>query len=94
MGKPAFRQGDLTTGHPPFAPVQAVQFSRDVKVNGKPAVRQGDKFEKHCSKGGCHVGAATGSQTVFVNGKPMARTGDPLTCGDKAGKGSSNVLVG
>lgn len=93
MGNPVFRQGDKTIGHPPFPPTTAQQFSSDVFIDGKPAVRQGDKFVKHCGSG-CHVGMATGSSTVFVNGKPLTRTGDKVTCGDKAGKGSSTVFAG
>jgi len=65
-GKPAARQGDVTTSG------TIVSGSSNVFINGKPAVTVGDGTD-------CGGAAATGSKGVFINGKPMVRQGDMTT---------------
>lgn len=66
-GLPAARPGDASTN----GGAGAVEGSPSVFINGKPAVRVGDRT-------GCGV-VVQGSSTVFVNGKPLARAGDGVS---------------
>ena len=62
-GKPAARQGDITTDG---AIVEGVP---NVFINGKPATVIGNRT-------GCGGAIVSGGHGVFINGKPMARQGD------------------
>lgn len=94
MGNKVIRKGvDNSNGHG-FPPVPCIQGSSNVFVNGTAITRQGDKYTVHCLSSSCHQGAATGSSTVFANGKGVNTNGKPITCGDTAGNGSSNVFAG
>jgi uncharacterized Zn-binding protein involved in type VI secretion len=46
--------------------------SKNVFINGKPAVTTGDKS-------GCGGIVIGGGSNVFINGKPVARAGDTTT---------------
>ena len=63
-GMPVARPGDASSNGGPGA----VEGSPNVFINGKPAVRAGDRTS-------CGV-VVQGSPTVFVNGRPLARAGD------------------
>lgn len=84
---------DMSKGHQGFPPVPCIQGSSNVFVNGTSVTRKGDLYKIHC-KGSCHQGAATGSSTVFANGRGVNTKGKPITCGDIANNGSSNVFAG
>lgn len=95
MGQSIMRLGDKSLGHSPgFPPTPSIKASTDVMVNGKGAVRVGDKYQIHCSGSSCHIGSALSGSTVKVNGLSVHRTGDPIDCGDKAGIGSPTVKAG
>lgn len=86
------RLGDLSQGvHP--SPTPNNQASTNVFVNSRGAHRMGDSWLPHGTPPHPRVTAA-GSSTVYVNGKRLARVGDLLSCGDRAGQGSSNVFSG
>jgi len=93
----AYRQSDMTRGHPPcFPPTPAQAGSPDVFTNGRMQMRVGDPCVVHgvypCTP---HVPTmARGSSSVFVNKKPACRVGDPTNCGDGAAVGSGNVFIG
>ena len=57
----ATRQGDCCTGHDACPPVPLVEYSSDVKINGRPAARIGDAV----SIGGS---VQDGSGDVFIGG--------------------------
>jgi uncharacterized Zn-binding protein involved in type VI secretion len=97
MGKQVIRKGsDLSTGHPPGYPAtKPIEGSNNVKVNGMPVVREGDKYKVHCFSDSCHQGSAKStSKGVYVNGKLIHTSGDGITCKDFAGSGSDNVFAG
>lgn len=87
MGNAA-KLGNIGTEHDGFPPTPIIAASPTIKIDGKPAARQGDPLEPHdkpnASKHARSI--AAGSSTVFFDGKPAARTGDPVDCG--------GVLVG
>lgn len=94
MGKPATRQGDISTGHGAWAPRPANVASPDVFVEGKPLVRQGDPWTIHCVGLACHAeGVVMGSQTVFCNTLGSARMGDQIACGGFSMQGASTVFI-
>lgn len=94
-GKPAGRLNDTQSGHGCFPPSNCVTGSGNVVINGKPAMRVGDKFVTHCCGPKCHPPVlANGSATVKTNGKPAGRLGDSTGCGGKVMVGSGNVLIG
>nr|WP_297350314.1 PAAR domain-containing protein [uncultured Caldimonas sp.] len=76
------------------------QGSKNVTVNGRPAMRAGVDFTPRCSGAPLNhfpkpnVLIAQGAKRVTVNGKPMARTDMRMACGAKIKTGSSNVFVG
>ncbi len=75
----------------------AVQGSNDVTINGKPALRLGDRGIHMLCCGTNTWSAAEGSSTVFINGKPAVRIGDRTAhCGGSGNMkaGSSNVIIG
>jgi len=88
------RQGDPTTGHPCWPPTTAANFSADVMINNKGAVRSGDKIVTHCCTPGCHDGTYIGSSKVMANGQSLILVGDPVSCGDTADGGSPDVICG
>ena len=96
MGKPACRLGDIHSGHGCFPPTKSVTGSNNVIINGKFALRVGDKFIPHgCPSVSPHaVIAGKGSSTVFINGQPSMRVGDKTACGASMIIGSGNVLIG
>lgn len=96
MGKPVIVLMDKSIGHSPgFPPTPAIQASNKVFASGKPIVRQGDKYQKHCFNGSCHIPVvASASTKVFIQGKGCTRLGDKLSCGDTASGGVSKVRAG
>jgi uncharacterized Zn-binding protein involved in type VI secretion len=90
------RQGiDKSSGHNGYAPRAADSGSPDVIVNGQGIVRTGDHYPPHNNGRNSHDGIqGAGSSTVIVNGKSAARAGDPISCGDTAAGGSSDVVCG
>lgn len=90
----AVRKEDKTSGHGSFPPQDITEGSPNVFINGKPAVRVGDKVSNHTDGLGSHDGSVSqGSSNVFVNGKAKVRKGDSVSCGGTVVDGSSNVLV-
>lgn len=89
----AIRVGvDKSAGHGCFAPTMPLTASSNVRVNGIRAVRAGDKYAPHrCKKKVHRTRIAKSSSRVRINGKPAHRTGDPISCGDRAGRGSNTV---
>lgn len=70
-----------------------IQGSPNVFVNGKPAVRKGDRVAGHGKpphSGPVMIGC---SSTVIVNGIGVCRAGDRASCGHPA-TGSPNVSAG
>jgi len=95
MAKGAARIGDITTGHDCHPPQVAIKGSRNVKINGRGALRLGDKFMPHCCGYTCHPGfLAEGSGTVSINGIPAGRIQDSIMCGGSVATASSDVLIG
>ena len=81
--------------HPATGP--AIQGSPDVLVNGRPALRVGDKGLHAACCGSNMWTAAAGSGTVLINNKAAHRQGDSdQHCGGsgKLIEGSPDVLVG
>jgi uncharacterized Zn-binding protein involved in type VI secretion len=92
---PADAHGCPACPHPCIGP--AIQGSPDVKVNGRPAVRVGDKGVHAACCGPNMWTAAKGSATVMINNKPAHRLGDQDThCGGTGQmiEGSPNVITG
>jgi uncharacterized Zn-binding protein involved in type VI secretion len=92
---PADSHGCPACPHPAVGP--AIQGSPDVKVNGRPAVRVGDKGMHAACCGTNMWTAAKGSGTVMINNKPAHRQGDQDThCGGSGQmiEGSPNVITG
>jgi uncharacterized Zn-binding protein involved in type VI secretion len=102
------RHTDLTQGHcwPPCPGVpdpQAAKFlagQAQVTVDGLYPVLVGDVYNVHAGPCGLippHDPGSTvctiGSTTVFIYDIPIVRDSDPLTCGDVADAGSTNVYV-
>ncbi|MFA6198945.1 MAG: PAAR domain-containing protein [Bacteroidales bacterium] len=95
MAKSAARIGDISTGHDCHPPQIAIKGSNNVKINGRGALRLGDKFSPHCCEFECHPGfLAEGSSTVTINGIPAGRIQDSIGCGGSVATGSSNVMIG
>lgn len=72
------------------------QCSTTVFINGKGAVRLGDKIAMH-NKFNCVPDESTlssGSSTVFINGKAAGRIGDEYTSDNTITSGSENVFIG
>lgn len=94
MTRAAVRQGDLCSGHDDYPPRPAVGGSPNVFINGRPAIRVGDKWAVHCGHKDCHESVqATGSPKVFANGIALARIGDAVACGSVAAEGSPDVFL-
>ena len=75
----------------------AVQASRDVQTNNKPAVRKGDAGIHLLCCGSNTWHAAGGSSTVTINGMPAFRENDPSEhCGGSGRQieASSDVIIG
>ncbi len=75
--------------------------SRNVFVNGRPAVRAGIDMASPCTGFPMAHGPmitdviiAQGSSSVYVNGAPFARLKDKLACGAHISGGSENVVIG
>ncbi|WP_300101835.1 PAAR domain-containing protein [Flavobacterium sp.] len=95
MAKGAARIGDQSTGHDCHPPQIAVKGSHNVKINGRGAMRVGDKFMVHCCEFECHPGfLEKGSSTVSINGIPAGRIQDAVGCGGSVATGSTDVLIG
>lgn len=87
----AARKGDICTGHDNCNPRPNVEGSDNVFINGRPAHREGDKWDKHCD----HFSELeSGSSSVYINGKPAGRVGDPVKCGSSVATGSDDVIIG
>lgn len=88
---PADAHGCISCAHCVRGP--AVQGSPDVFINGKPALRVGDRgIHKLC----CGTNTE-GAPTVFINGKPAVRMHDrTVHCGGPGQmvEGSSDVIIG
>ena len=105
MSSNAVRKGDLSSGHGCYPPTKVKNGSETVFINGKPAFRKGDFWQKHCCGEFCHDPFSTeGSEKVFVEGIPLVRVGDKSefanggmgleNCGIIATTGSDNVFAG
>lgn len=91
----ATRVEDISTGHDCHPPVNALEGSSNVFINGKPAHRVGDEWQPHSCGGSPHIPTSVeGSSTVFINGKPAVRIGDASDCGQLSAEGSDNVFIG
>lgn len=85
---------DKCTGHGGFHPRISASGSSNVFVNGRPALRIGDKWIVHCRKDHCHPSTQCGgSSAVRINGKGAARVGDKVCCGSSVMTGSGNVFA-
>ena len=105
MAKPACRLGDRANcpvdihgkaccPHNVTGP--AITASPDVFINGKPALRVGDKGIHALCCGTNTWKCIKGSSTVSVNGKPLVRQGDTTQhCGGlgRMIEGSKDVFV-
>lgn len=93
--QPAARLGDLhecaDDGDYPQADLKLKEGSSNILINGKSAVRVGDKLTCKVDQ---EPAVAEGSSTVLFNGKPAARFGDAIEKGGSINQGSSNVLIG
>lgn len=92
---PADAHGCPACPHPAIGP--AIQGSPDVFVNGRPAVRVGDKGVHAACCGPNMWTAAAGSGTVMINNQQAHRLGDQDShCGGngKMIEGSNNVITG
>lgn len=81
--------------HPAIGP--AIAGSADVNVNGKPALRVGDRGIHTVCCGPNQWTALAGSSNVFINGKPVHRLGDAVKHCGSVGRliaGSPNVSAG
>ncbi len=72
--------------------------SPNVMINGRSAMRQGDKGDCRCAHSGTFE-LKGGSATVMINGKAAIRIGDTAGCSDceQAGmteSGSKDVMIG
>lgn len=92
----ATRQGDNCTGHDACPPSPLVEFSGDVKINGRGAGRLGDHYAAHgCVTHSAHQDViSAGSSSVFINGRPAARVGDAVSIGGSVMEGSGDVFIG
>jgi uncharacterized Zn-binding protein involved in type VI secretion len=84
-------------GCPHDATGPAITGSPDVMVNGRPAVRVGDKGHHSSCCGSQSWTAETGSATVYFNNRPAHRKDDKSHhCGGdgKTIEGSPNVITG
>jgi uncharacterized Zn-binding protein involved in type VI secretion len=92
---PADAHGCPACPHPCIGP--AIQGSPDVVVNGRPAIRVGDKGVHAACCGPNMWTAAQGSGTVMINNQQAHRLGDQdAHCGGsgKMIEGSDNVITG
>lgn len=92
---PADAHGCPGCPHPAIGP--AVSGSGDVNINGRPALRVGDRGMHAACCGSNTWEAVKGAPGVFINGKPAHRLGDAVQHCGGAGKlveGSGNVDIG
>lgn len=92
---PADAHGCMACPHPGIG--EAVSGSPDVRCNGRPALRVGDRGIHEACCGSNTWVAKSGSTTVFINNRPAHRKGDAdKHCGGIGllVEGSSNVDVG
>jgi uncharacterized Zn-binding protein involved in type VI secretion len=81
------REGDLSNGViEQYIPSPTIEGSPNVKVNGKAAIRVGDRYADHSHippPGGTHTNrlAETGDSTVRINGSPAHRIFDMISGG-------------
>lgn len=96
MAALAARLYDICTGHGCYPPRPCISASSNVLINGRGAMRVGDRFSSHCCpKRGCHTGnLSSGGTTVLINNKAVGRIGDPVSCGSSVMTASDNVLIG
>lgn len=90
------RLGDRCSGHGCWPPRPSIEGSPSVFVNGRPALRVGDRWAVHCCPeiSECHGSVqAAGSSTVFVEGRALARVGDAVACGTIVAEGSDDVFA-
>lgn len=92
----AARQGDSGLVH--CSGYTIAQGSSDVRINGRPAARDGDSSTPHKRPGGkkCSVHTANiqASRSVRINGRAIACVGDRLGDCTSIAQGSNNVFVG
>lgn len=91
----ASRLGDNCSCHDACPTVPAVTASGDVLINGRGAVRLGDRYRSHgCRSHSQHQDVVSdGCNAVFANGKPLARVGDPVDHGNLVKAGSPDVFA-
>ena len=86
---------DVTTGHPPYPPINFITGASTVLVNSMPCLTVGSMHLPH----GCTApvnspcSMAGGSSSVFANSKPVSRLGDMCSCPECLSSGSGNVIV-
>lgn len=91
------RDGHKATCCPHVALGPAINGSGNVKINGRPALRVGDRGLHAPCCDSCLWKAATGSPTVFINGRQAHRMFDFDThCGGEGllVTGSMDVIIG
>lgn len=90
------RQGDAGLVH--CTGYTIASGSPNVRINGRPAARDGDFSTPHKRPGGkkccVHTSTIQASRTVKVNGRPLACMGDRLSGCTAIASGSKNVFVG
>ena len=92
---PADSHGCPACPHDVIGP--AVEGSPDVKINGREALRVGDRGEHGACCGPNQWQAVGGAPGVFINGQRAHRVGDDVAhCGGDGAleTGSANVLIG
>ena len=93
------RLGDLSAGHGTFSPTACISTPvTKTYFNGLLAQSLGSIYLPHSSGRITHTNSIrntiTGSNKVYIEGNKAIRTGDNIQCGDTAGPGSHNVLIG
>lgn len=88
------RVGDMSAGHVPTGPGPrpAVTGSPNVNIEGKAAVRVGDKWQGHHTPP--FETHAAGSSKILINGKAAAMTNTLISCGEYSGPSGSTSVNG
>lgn len=90
--KKVIRKTDKSSGVCGLPPTLPLRGSQNVRVNSKSCVREGDPYAPQRKRKKKHMTrVAKSGSSVRVNGRRVHRTGDPISCGDRAGRGSPNV---
>ena len=86
---------DVTTGHPPYPPINYITGCGSVLVNSMMCLTVGSMHLPHgCTapvNNPCQL--TMGSGTVFAESKPISRLGDMCSCPECLSSGSGNVII-